>query len=163
MRYFLVFVSASTHPHEDRRLDRAVVALCQLAVYGDKPSVERVASFASFSTGTITRTGTMRKIPDPDSWCYSTAWYRFDLDSINEELRDFLFVHGRVRDVTITVGITYAFLTLCPVEQSYEHTFACVLERETLEAIWQLGLALQIAPASTMPDAPFWNSGASVT
>lgn len=132
--------------------------LGQVSIYGTRSSIDRCASIAPISSGTITQIGHMRKVPDADSWCYASPWYRFHLREIDDEVRDFVAAHSQIGDALAVrdSGITYALLTLCPVEQSDEESFGCVLSRETLHALSCLGVGLQIAPASVMPDAPYW-------
>lgn len=132
--------------------------LGQVSIYGTKASIDQCASIAPIPTGAITQIGLMRKIPDVDSWCYASPWYRFHLDVIDDEVRDFIAAHAQLGDALAVrdAGIAYAFFTLCPVEQSDEESLACVLSRETLQALSRLGVGLQIAPASLMPDAPYW-------
>lgn len=134
--------------------------LGQISIYGTKASIDRCASIAPIPGGTVTQIGLARKVPDADSWCYASPWYRFRLDAIDGEVRDFVAAHAQLGDALAVrdAGITYAFFTLCPVEQSDEESLACVLSRETLQALSCLGVGLQIAPASVMPDAPYWAS-----
>ncbi|MFC5770694.1 hypothetical protein [Thauera sinica] len=132
--------------------------LGQISIYGRKASVDRCALAAPIPGSTITQIGLMRKIPDVDSWCYASPWYRFHLDLIDAEVRDFIAAHAQLAGAfsACDTGIDYAFFTLCPVEQSDEECFACVLDRETLQALSGLGVGLQIAPALVMPDVPYW-------
>lgn len=132
--------------------------LGQISIYGRKASIDRCALVAPISGSTITQIGLMRKVPDADSWCYASPWYRFHLDLIDAEVRDFIAAHVQLADALAArdAGIDYAFFTLCPVEQSDEECLACVLDRETLQALSGLGVGLQIAPALVMPDAPYW-------
>ena len=130
----------------------------QISVYGTKASVERCASIAAIPEGVIKQMGLMRKVPEANSWSYESPLYRFHLDVIDKEIQDFIAAHGQLGNALAEddPGITYAFFTLCPVDQSYEENFACVFSRETLHSLSCLGLALQIAPASVMPEAPYW-------
>lgn len=130
----------------------------QISIFGTKESIERCASVAPIPFGKTTQIGLKRRVPDADSWCYESPWYCFHLDMIDLEVRDFIVAHSQLRDSLAVrdLGIIYAFFTLCPVGQSFEESFACVFEHETLYALSSLGLGLQIAPASAMPDAPYW-------
>jgi hypothetical protein len=132
--------------------------LGQLSLFGTKVSVEGVASLTPIPRGLVKQIGLKRKPPETDHWCYESPLYRFHPETIDEEVRDFAFAHARLGEALANqeLGITHAFLTLCPVEQSLEEEFACVLSAETLRAILHLGVGLQIAPAKVMPDAPYW-------
>ena len=136
--------------------------LGQFSFFGSRARIERFAAVASIPGAVIRRVGSKRKIPTADSWCYSSPWYRFRLESIDEELRDYMLAHARLGDALAVPDeeMQYAFFTLCPVDQSSREALACVLSRETLQVLSRLGVAFQIAPASVMPDAPFWREQA---
>jgi hypothetical protein len=139
--------------------------LGQISIFGTKASVERIASATPIPGGKITQIGLARRIPEPDSWCYESPRYRFHQDAIDSEVRDFVAAHARLGQALIEpdAGLKYAFFTLCPVEQSYEEEFACVLSKETLKALSDLGVALQVAPEPVMPDAPYWSDKVPAT
>ena len=133
--------------------------LGNIEIYGTKASLERLISIDPIPNSVLQPIGTKRKVPDTDSWCYGSPSYRFrEIITLDEEVRDFLIAHERVGDVLAERdwGIEHAIFTLCPVEQSYEETFACLLSCETLQILVRMGLSLQIAPASIMPDVGFW-------
>jgi hypothetical protein len=132
--------------------------LGQFSIFGTKASVGRIASTTPIPEGRIVQIGLARRVPEPDSWCYESPRYRFHQEEIDDEVRDFISVHARLGPALkkADAGLKYAFLTLCPVEQSNEEEFACVLSHETLQALSALGVALQIAPEPVMPDAPYW-------
>lgn len=133
--------------------------LGNIEIYGTKASLEQLVSVDPIPNSILKQIGTKRKIPDKDLWCYGSPSYRFrEITTLDEEVRDFLIAHERLGDVLAVrdPGIQYAIFTLCPVEQSYEETFACLISCETLQILVRMGLALQIAPASVMPDVDFW-------
>lgn len=85
--------------------------------------------------------------------------YRFDIEKLDEQLRSFVSRHAALAKPLETnhAGIRYAYLTLCPVDQTPDELFHCVLDPATVQAIGDLGLGVQVAPATAMPDAPPWN------
>ena len=68
----------------------------------------------------------------------------------HQQLKNYLDINDR--------RIEYAIFTLCPVEQSHEETFACLLSQKTLKVLVDLGLCLEIAPEVFMPEVPYWNN-----
>lgn len=132
--------------------------LGQISIYGTKASIERFVSIAPIPTGKIVQAGLKRTIPEIDSWCYASAWYGFRLDTLDEEVFNFLIAHAQVGHglATRDPELRYAFLTLCPVNQSADETFAFVLGHETVQALSSLGVSFQIAPESVMPEMPYW-------
>lgn len=132
--------------------------LGQISIYGTKASLERFASMASIPSGTTKQVGLKRKVPETDSWCYASPWYCFRFENLDEEMCDFLIAHAQLGNALAIPDPErrYAFFTLCPVDQSDDETFACLLSRETLQVLSSLGVAFQIAPESVMPDAPYW-------
>jgi hypothetical protein len=133
--------------------------LGNIAIYGTKASLDQLISVDPIPNSILEQIGIKRKIPDKDLWCYGSPSYRFrEIITLDEEVRDFLIAHERVGNVLANrdSGIEYAFFTLCPVDQSYEETFACLLSCETLRLLVNMGLSLQIAPAAIMPDVDFW-------
>jgi hypothetical protein len=133
--------------------------LGNIEIYGSKASLEQLITVDPIPNSILKQIGTKRKIPDKDSWCYGSPSYRFrEIITLDEEVHDFLTAHERLGDVLANrnAGIEYAIFTLCPVDQSYEETFACLLSCETLGLMVNMGLSLQIAPASVMPDVDFW-------
>lgn len=133
--------------------------LGQISIFGTKASVERVASDVQIPGGKITQTGLSRRIPDPDSWCYESPRYQFHQETLDDEVRDFATAHARLGKTLCekVEGLTYAFFTICPVDQSYDEEFSCVLSNHTLRALFNLGVALQIAPSPVMPEVPYWS------
>lgn len=130
----------------------------KIEIDGTKASVDRCASIASIPHGAIMQMGLKRKVPAIDSWCYESPLYRFNLDKMDQEIRDFLTAHLKVGDALASrdAGIEYAFFTLVPVVKSYEDTFAGIFGCETMKLLANMGLELQIAPEALMPDAPYW-------
>jgi hypothetical protein len=53
-------------------------------------------------------------------------------------------------------GISFALFTLSPVAEDSDEWFASFFENETIVALGNLGLGLEIAPESVLPEAPFW-------
>jgi hypothetical protein len=137
--------------------------LGQISIYGTKASIDRCASVAQIPNGTIKQIGLKAKIPPLDEWLYASPLYRFrfdHLDTMDHEIRDFLAAHLKVSDALASrdTEIEYALFTLCPVEQSYEESFAGILSRETLKMLVDMGLDLEISPEAIMPDAAYWKS-----
>jgi hypothetical protein len=132
--------------------------LGRIEIDGTKASVDKCALVASIPNGTITQIGLKRKSPIVDAWCYASPLYRFHLDTMDHEVRDFLTAHLQVGDALAVrdAGIEYAFFTLVPVVKSYEDTFAGIFGCETLKLLANMGLELQISPEAIMPDAPYW-------
>jgi len=84
--------------------------------------------------------------------------YEFDIEKIDEQLGSFVSQYaalGRPLEIN-RAGIRYAYLTLCPVDQTPDEMFHCVLDASTIRTIGSLGIGVQIAPASVMPDALPW-------
>ena len=131
----------------------------QISTYGTKASIERFTSKAPIQSGTTTQVGFGRKAPEKDSWCYASPWYSFHSDNLDEEVRDFLIAHAQVGDVLASVDPErrFSFFTLSPIGDGDEETFACILSHDTLKALSTIGVDLQIAPATVMPEAPYWH------
>lgn len=132
--------------------------LGQLSIYGTKASIDRFAAVAPIPSAKITQVGLKRKVPEVDSWCYASPWYRFRIEAIDDEVRNFLLNHRQVGTglASRDPDLRYAFFTLCPVGQSDDETFGCLFGHETLQALSGLGVSFQIAPESLMPEAAFW-------
>ncbi len=132
--------------------------LGRIEIHGTKDAVDKCVSVAPIPDGTITQTGLKRKLPETGAWLYASPWYRFHPDTMDHEIRDFLAAYLKIGDALAVrdVGIEYAFLTLCSVEQSHEESFAGIFSLEALQLLTNMGLELQIAPAAIMPDAPYW-------
>lgn len=132
--------------------------LGKISIFGTMAGLNRLVSAGSISGGILQQVGTSRKNPDTDSFCYGSSWYDFRADTLDEEVRNFLTANAQLRHVLAVrdPGIRYAIFTLCPVNESYEDNFACLFNQETLQVLLDLGLALEIAPASVMPDAAYW-------
>lgn len=54
------------------------------------------------------------------------------------------------------------YITLSPVEQSYDETFACLLSHETLKTLVLMGLSFQIAPSSVRSNIEYTLAGATM-
>jgi len=132
--------------------------LGKISIFGTEAAVQQVASIASIQNSVLQQVGIARSKPDVDFWCYGSSWYSFRSCSFDDEILNFLVMHERLGDAleTVSAGVKYAFFTVCPVGQSDEEIFACMYSVETLRKLSYLGLALEIAPASVMPDAPYW-------
>jgi len=133
--------------------------LAQVTIYGGKDALSPLMANSAIPNGKLKQLGLLRKTPDTDSWAYSSPYYRFHFESLSEELYDFLSKHYLLEPYKLNEkeGIEYSLLTVIPVEQSFEETFSCLLSNETLSLLSKLGLSLQIAPAVTMPETPFWS------
>lgn len=129
-----------------------------LSIYGSKSSLERIKSVAPIPLGKLGQIGLKRQVPEPDSWCYSSPYYRFHLEKLDEEVRAFLDKHAHLGKALSLhdKAISYALLTLIPVELGDEETFACMLSHETIQTLSHLGVGLEISPEASMPDAPYW-------
>jgi hypothetical protein len=129
-------------------------------ISGTKAGLETLVSNSVIPSGILKQIGTKRKIPDVDSWSYSSPWYRFhfDFEQFDEEICDFLLAHQQLKDYLDIrdTRIKYAIFTLCPVGQSHEETFACLLSQKTLKVLVDLGLCLEIAPEVLSSEAPYW-------
>lgn len=132
--------------------------LGNISIYGSQCDLEKLASTAKIPNSTLRQIGILRKIPDIDSWCYGTQWYRFNFETLDEEIQNFLIAHEQLGIMLpdYDISMDKAVLTLCPVEQSDEEVFSCLLSNDTLHILSRLSLSLQIAPASIMPDVMYW-------
>lgn len=132
--------------------------LGNIQIYGSSSGLEGMVSVAAIPNGDLQQVGTKRKEPDKDSWCYASPWYRFRLDVLDEEVFDFLVAHKKIEAFLKAnrKSIEYALFTLCPVNQSHEEIFACLIGNESLGMLSRVGLDLEIAPASVMPEASYW-------
>lgn len=135
--------------------------LGRLSIYGGKPSVSRLASTVAIPSGTLEQVGQKRRIPDADSWSYSSPWYRFNLESLDEEVLSFLGAHEKLGAALAVPdpGIRHAMFTLCPVDQGNDEVFAYLLSDATLQRLSALRLALEVSPAPVMPEANYWQDG----
>jgi hypothetical protein len=132
--------------------------LGKISIFGTMAGLDQLVSVGPISDSILQQVGALRKNPDTDLFCYGSPWYSFRADALDEEVRNFLVANARLGDVLAVrdPGIRYAIFTLCPVNESYEETFACLFSQETLQVLLGLGLALEIAPASVMPAAAYW-------
>lgn len=132
--------------------------LCCISIYGNKLSLRELVSKNAIPNGELNQIGLKRKIQDVDSWCYSSPTYQFTREKFDIEVRDFLIHHLKIGEIlkTSREGIQYALFTICPVEQSFEDEFSCLLTRETLDILSNLRLALEVAPAVIMPEVEYW-------
>lgn len=132
--------------------------LATISIYGTKASLERLISVAPILNGTLKQAGQSRKVPEADLWHYCSPWYEFHNESLNQEILNFLLSHARLGSALgqDDLEIKYATFTLCPVDQSYEETFSFLFTSDTLKALIQTGLSLEMAPASVMPAAAYW-------
>lgn len=136
--------------------------LAKISIYGSKAALGPLMEAALIQDGKIKQVGTSRKKPELDSWSYSSPWYEFHVDEIDNEIHDFLVAHERLgaflcaSNGRCVSGMEYAVLSLCPVGQNAQEYFSCFFGREILGALLQSGLALEIAPASTLPEAQYW-------
>jgi hypothetical protein len=132
--------------------------LFQISIYGTKSILTSCASIANLQGGTLSQIGQKRKIPDSDSWCYASPWYRLHFELLDEEIFDYISSNKKIGDALAIHenSVSYAFLTLCPVGQTSKENLACIFTQKTLKSISDIGIDLQIAPASAMPDAPYW-------
>jgi hypothetical protein len=134
--------------------------LAEISISGRKSALSTLVENSVIPNGELMQLGLLRKHPPPpaDSWMYSSPYYRFNLEKLDEELYDFLSRHHFLEACKLNEneGIDYPLLTIIPVDKSFEEIFACVLSHKTLLLLSKLGLGLQIAPAMTMPEASFW-------
>ena len=132
--------------------------LGKITFFGTKTSLDLLASSAPFTNSVFEQVGALRKVPDLDSWCYGTPWYRFRFEQLDEDVRRFLLAHETLLGTSIfrDAEIKYSIFTLSPITQNPDEAFSCFFDTKTLEKLLVLGLALEIAPASVMPDAPYW-------
>jgi hypothetical protein len=139
-----------------------MLVLGNIEIFGTKAGLEGLASNSAIPSGILKQLGTKRKVPDVDSWGYSSPRYRFhfDFEKFDEEVCDFLLAHQRLRnylDINDT-RIEYAIFTLYPAEQNDEEFFSCLLSQKTLKVLVDLGLCLEIAPEVLSSEAPYWES-----
>jgi len=132
--------------------------LGNISIYGTRSNLEKLVSTGPMPNSSIRQIGSLRKEPEIDSWCYSTQWYCFSADTLDEEVRDFLIAHERLGDVLEVpeIGAGQALFTLSPVGQDSDCLFSCLLSHQTLCTLSALKLSLQIAPASVMPNVAYW-------
>jgi hypothetical protein len=132
--------------------------LARISIFGRKAVIDEIASLAGIRNGEIMQCGLLRKPPLIDSWHYSTTWFRFNFNHLDEEMLSFLDAHSVLEHVLPPRSreVEYAQVTLCPVGQTYEHELSFYLKPETLRRLCRMGLALELAPAVRMPDAPYW-------
>jgi hypothetical protein len=130
-----------------------------IEIYGTMASLEKLISINPIPNSILRQIGNKRKVPDIDFWCYGSPLYRFrEIISLDEDIRNFLLVHEQLGDFLVVQDseIKDAIFTLSPVDQSYEETFACLLSNKTLQILVSMGLSLQIAPVSVIPDVGYW-------
>ena len=130
-----------------------------ICIYGSKASLEPLVQTSAIPSGQMMQLGLKRKIPDVDSWIYSSPYYQFHhYEPLDEELHEFIKSNRRIGNFLIprNHGIEYAHLKITPVEQSFEEIFSCLLSHKTITLLSELGLGLEISPAVVMPEFPFW-------
>jgi hypothetical protein len=117
-----------------------------------------LATHETIPNGELKPVGLKRKIPDADRWCYSSPTYQFSRDYFDELVLDFLSKHlavGRGLEKYLD-DIEYAIFNICPVGQTFEDEFSCLLTRKTLDVLSRLRLSLEIAPSAVMPEFDDW-------
>lgn len=134
--------------------------LGRISLFGSKVAIEAIASVIPHVLGSVAQVGHKRKNPDTDYWAWESETYRFDVENLDEQLRSFVSQCAALKKPLETnrAGVRYAYLTLCPVDQTPDELFHCVLNSATVQAIGDLGIGVQVAPATAMPDAPAWKS-----
>lgn len=134
--------------------------LGRIEVYGTKASLDNFVSLAPMPNWELAQIGLKKKIPELDAWTYSSPFYRFDVQTSDEDIYDFIAAHGKIGDALKErySDIEYAFFTLVPVIESYEDSFAGIFSCKTLALLSNMRLELQISPEATMPAAEWWSS-----
>jgi hypothetical protein len=132
--------------------------LAFIAILGPKIPLEQLSSHSAIQDGSLYQLGLKMRNPPPDSWKYMSPIYRFDADSLDEDLYSFLLANEGLGKFLCKVRdkVEFALLTVMPVEQTFEETFSCLLSQETLSKLTMMGLGLEIAPEVIMPEYPFW-------
>jgi hypothetical protein len=137
--------------------------LGKISVFGTQHCVEQLSVQKVIADAVTHQIGLSQKIPPKDLWTYATPWYEFGVESLNEGVSNFVETYPLLGDALDKLGsdVRWAILTLCPVGQSDEEAFSCLLNRETMAAITRCRLGLEIAPASVMPEAVLWKKQSS--
>jgi hypothetical protein len=132
--------------------------LAKIQVYGSKRRLTQLEQNGLIPNGVLRQIGLARRVPDVDSWSYSSLWYEFPLVSFNLDVAEFLCVHEVLglelgKDLS---DIRFAALTICPVNATELDQFGGIFDPHFLRRLAVMNLALEIAPAQVMPHAPLW-------
>ena len=132
--------------------------LAHIVITGPRIQLEELSSHSAIQDGKLCQLGLRRTPPPVDSWKYSSPIYQFDAVFLDEDLYSFLLANKRLGKFLhkIRDKVSYAFLSVVPVGQTYEQTFSCLLSQETLSMLTTMGLGLEIAPETLLPEYPFW-------
>ncbi|HEY2444852.1 MAG TPA: hypothetical protein VGI20_03855 [Rhizomicrobium sp.] len=127
-------------------------------VCGNSAGLRPLVGAAAIPNGIYSAVGLKRRIPDVDRWSYKSPLYRFRFDSLDAEVRSFLLAHNAIGPILNAdrSGIEFAYFTFCPVAESEDEWFSGYLQSPTLMVLGNLGLGLEIAPESLMPEASYW-------
>lgn len=133
----------------------------RISIFGSLEALKQLELSNPIPDSSIQKVGAARPNILHDLWVYGSHWFSFRSDLLDEELLNYLTAHSSLGPALATLdkkSIAYAMLTITPVDQTDEEVFSCFLGLKTLNALSNLGLALEIAPAAVMPDAPYWIS-----
>lgn len=133
----------------------------KISIFGSLEALKQLELSKPIPDSSLQQVGAARPNLLHDLWVYGSQWFSFRFDLLDEELLNYLTAHSSLGPVLATLdkkSIAYAMLTITPVDQTDEEVFSCFLGLKTLNALSNLGLALEIAPAAVMPDAPYWIS-----
>lgn len=159
MARFALPLLVSVVRHEIFSINAMLRILGGISIFGNLAAVQQLSSMASIPGGLILQVGAARSAPEGGTWCYRSEWFGFRLDSLDEEIVKYLDAHARLGPALESVremDVKHAMFTLTPIGQNEEEIFSCMLGVKTLSMLANLGLALEVAPASVMPDAPYW-------
>lgn len=130
-----------------------------ISVNGTKNNLEEFSLIARVMDASITQIGLKLKKPPMDYWIYSSPWYQFSHDMLDDEIQDFVIENSNfgIAVKKYHSELIYPLLTLCPTDMDEDEDFSCLLSQKTIENISNIGVGLQISPALVMPISPFWN------
>lgn len=133
--------------------------LAQISIYGSQQGIDTVNKTLSGIPMYIEQIGLKKEPPEINRWHLSSPMYQFHWDErFDEEIYNFLTFYQNIKNSNLTSAneIIYSFLTICPVRESKEEDFSYILTKRTLKTLIELGLCIQVAPATVMPEFQFW-------
>ncbi len=131
--------------------------LGRIIVFGAEKPLRQFLAISQIPDGKMEICGAKRKIAVPDLWLYSSPWYAFAPETLDEDLRSFITANWNGSlDLSQYQGIEFAALCLCPVGQDDAGGLATLFSPHTLKALCQAQLSLEIAPALVMPEVMAW-------
>jgi hypothetical protein len=132
--------------------------LVQLSVWGNDEDIQSLSAQIDGSIGRIVHVGTKSMKPENRCMSFCTPWHEIDNDNVNDGLYSFIEAHKNISALVSESSFNNITLrlTVCPVDETQENSFSCLIGIRTVRKLAELGLEFEISPAVVMPQATYW-------